>query len=71
MPLAAKQMPGAKRAFVFGPERRYRLPELALLAGNVLSYVAATSQPVATGFRDRWGSGVDGRVRRVDACGGR
>jgi hypothetical protein len=36
IPLAAKQMLGAHRAFVFGDESRHRLPELALLAGNVL-----------------------------------
>ena len=33
VPLAAKQMLGAHRAFVFGGESRHRLPELALLAG--------------------------------------
>src|SRR5262249_54002633 len=43
VPLAAKQMLGTHRAFVFGAESRYRLPELALLAGNVLMYIAATS----------------------------
>jgi hypothetical protein len=37
VPLAAKQMVGAQRAFVFGGESRYRLPELALLAGNILA----------------------------------
>src|SRR6266849_5483943 len=50
LPLAAKQMLGAHRAFVFGGESRHRLPELALLAGNVLTYVAATSVAVATAF---------------------
>lgn len=65
MPLAAKQMLGAERAFVFGPESRYRLPELALLAGNLLSYVAATSQPVATGFWDRACRPTCGRLRRA------
>jgi hypothetical protein len=64
MPLAAKQMLGAERAFVFGAESRYRLPELALLAGNVLSYVAATSVPVATGFWDRASRPTCGRLRR-------
>src|SRR5262249_22457773 len=34
VPLAAKQMLGAHRAFVFGDESRHRLPALALLAGN-------------------------------------
>ena len=36
VPLAAKQRLGAHRALVFGDESRHRLPELALLAGNVL-----------------------------------
>jgi hypothetical protein len=36
VPLAAKQIVGAHRAFVFGGESRHRLPELALLAGNSL-----------------------------------
>jgi hypothetical protein len=65
MPLAAKQMLGAARAFVFGAESRYRLPELALLAGNLLSYVAATSQPVASGFWDRCARPTCGRIRRA------
>jgi hypothetical protein len=65
MPLAAKQMLGTHRAFVFGGESRHRLPELALLAGNVLSYVAATSAAVATGFWDRCCRPTCGRLRRV------
>ena len=65
LPLAAKQMLGAERAFVFSQESRWRLPELALLAGNVLSYVAATSQPVACGFWDRCARPTCGRLRRV------
>jgi len=65
MPLAAKQMLGAARAFVFASDSRTRLPQLALLAGNVLSYVAATSAPVATGFWDRKCRPTCGRLRRV------
>src|SRR5262245_65154382 len=64
-PLAAKQMIGAHRAFVFGAESRYRLPELALLAGNILAYVAATTAVVATGFWDRHCRPTCGRLRRV------
>jgi hypothetical protein len=64
-PLAAKQMLGAHRAFVFGGESRYRLPELALLAGNIVAYVAATTAAVATGFWDRHGRPTCGRLRRV------
>jgi hypothetical protein len=65
VPLAAKQMIGAHRAFVFGGESRHRLPELALLAGNVLAYVAATATAVATGFWDRNCRPTCGRLRRV------
>lgn len=65
LPLAAKQMVGAHRAFVFGAERRHRLPELALLAGNILAYVAATSAAVPTGFWDRCCRPTGGRLRRV------
>jgi hypothetical protein len=65
LPLAAKQMLGAHRAFVFGGESRHRLPELALLAGNVLAYVAATAAAVATGFWDRRCRPTCGRLRRV------
>jgi len=65
LPLAAKQMLGAHRAFVFGGESRHRLPALALLAGNVLTYVAATSVAVATGFWDRYCRPTCGRLRRV------
>src|SRR5215471_179418 len=64
-PLAAKQMLGAHRAFVFGGESRYRLPALALLAGNILAYVAATTAAVATGFWDRHCRPTCGRLRRV------
>jgi hypothetical protein len=65
VPLAAKQMLGAQRAFVFGDESRYRLPALALLAGNILAYVAATATAVATGFWDRHCRPTCGRLRRV------
>jgi len=65
VPLAAKQMLGAQRAFVFGGESRHRLPELALLAGNVVTYVAATAAAVATGFWDRHCRPTCGRLRRL------
>jgi hypothetical protein len=65
MPLAAKQMLGTHRAFVFGGESRHRLPEWALLAGNILAYVAATTTAVATGFWDRCCRPTCGRLRRV------
>jgi hypothetical protein len=64
MPLAAKPMSGAHRAFGCGGESRHRLPELALLAGTVLAYVAATAAAVATGVGDRHGRPTCGRMRR-------
>jgi len=53
VPLAAKQMIGLHRQFVFAPESCLRLPELALLAGNILTYLAAVLPPMPTGFWDR------------------
>jgi hypothetical protein len=64
LPLAAKQMLGAERSFVFGKQSRLRLPELALLAGNILSYVAADSWAIPTGFWDRAARPTCGRLRR-------
>lgn len=65
LPLAAKVMLGGERAYVQGTESRFRLPELALLAGNVLSYVAAGSEPVSSGFWDRAARPTCGRLRRL------
>jgi hypothetical protein len=53
VPLAAKQMIGLQRQFVFAHESCLRLPELALLAGNILTYLAAVLPPMPTGFWDR------------------
>lgn len=53
VPLAAKQMLGLHRQFVSAPEACQRLPELALLAGNVLTYLAAILPPIPTGFWDK------------------
>lgn len=64
-PLAAKQMLGAARQFVSAPESCRRLPELSLLAGNVLTYLAATLPAVPTGFWDRNPKPTPGRLRRV------
>jgi hypothetical protein len=52
-PLVAKQMLGLHRQFVFAPVCCHRLPELALLTGNILTYLAAVLPPVPTGFWDR------------------
>ena len=53
VPLAAKQMLGLHRQFVSAPEACQRLPELALLAGNVLTYLAAILPSIPTGFWDK------------------
>lgn len=65
LPLSAKQMLGASRQFVSAPESCQRLPELALLAGSVVSYVAATEARLPTGFWDRCARATPGRLRRV------
>jgi hypothetical protein len=64
LPLAAKHMVGANRQFVFAAESCYRLPELALLAGSILTYLAATLPPIPTGFWDRQPQATPGRLRR-------
>jgi hypothetical protein len=65
LPLAAKQMLGAARAFVSAPETCQRLPELALLAGSILTYLAATQPAVPTGPWDRRPRPTPGRLRRL------
>jgi hypothetical protein len=64
-PLAAKQMIGLHRQFVFANQACFRLPELALLAGNILTYVAAVLPPIPTGFWDRHPQPTPGRLRRL------
>lgn len=68
VPLAAKQMIGAHRQFVHAPETCQRLPELALLAGSILTYLAATQPAVPTGFWDRNPQPTPGRLRRALAA---
>ena len=65
LPLAAKQMLGAARQFVHEQETCQRFPELALLAGAVLTYAAATSPAVPTGSWDRQPRRTPGRLRRL------
>ena len=65
LPLTAKQMLGVARQFVFAPERRQRLPELALVAGAILMYIAATQPAIPTGCGDRAPKPTAGRLRRV------
>jgi hypothetical protein len=65
VPLAAKQMLGALRQFVFAPESRQRLPELSMLAGSLLMYAAATEPAAPSGFWDRAAQPTIGRLRRL------
>lgn len=65
VPLSAKQMVGAHRQFVHADESIQRLPELALLAGSILSYLAATVPAAPTGFWDRQPRRTPGRFRRM------
>ena len=65
IPLSAKQMVGAHRQFVHADESLQRLPELSLLAGSLLSYLAATAPLAPTGFWDRQPKRTPGRFRRM------
>ena len=65
IPLSAKQMIGSHRQFVHAPETIQRLPELALLAGSMLSFLAATLPATPTGFWDRNPKRTPGRFRRT------
>jgi hypothetical protein len=65
VPLAAKHMVGAHRQFVSAQESIHRLPELALLAGSLQSFLAATFPATPTGFWDRTPRRTPGRLRRI------
>jgi len=65
LPLSAKQMIGAARQFVHTDQTVQRLPELSLLAGATLTYVAAKLPPIPTGFWDRAPKSTPGRLRRA------
>jgi hypothetical protein len=65
IPLSAKQMIGSHRQFVHAEETIQRLPELALMAGSILSFLAATMPATPTGFWDRKPKRTPGRFRRT------
>lgn len=65
LPLAAKHMVGAHRQFVFAAETRQRLPELVILAGSILTCLAALHPTMPTGFWDRNPQPTPGRFRRA------
>ncbi|MFA5874683.1 MAG: hypothetical protein WC832_12040, partial [Anaerolineales bacterium] len=56
---------GAHRQFVHADESIQRLPELALLTGSILSFLAATVPAIPTGFWDRKPKRTPGRLRRI------
>jgi hypothetical protein len=64
LPLVAKQLLGLHRQFVFSASSRARLPQLALLAANILTYLAAVLPAQPTGFWDRTPQATPGRLRR-------
>jgi len=65
LPLAGKQMVGSHRQFVFAAETRHRLPELVILAGSILTGLAALHPTMPTGFWDRNPQPTPGRFRRA------
>lgn len=65
IPLSAKQMIGSHRQFVHAAEMIQRLPEQALMAGSILSFLAATAPATPTGFWDRKPKRTPGRFRRT------
>jgi hypothetical protein len=65
VPLAAKQMIGAHRQFVFAPQSCQRWPALTLIVGGILTYLAAALPPIPTGFWDKQPKATPGRLRRL------
>lgn len=65
VPLAAKHMVGAHRQFVFAVQSCQRWPELALIVGGILTYLAAALPPIPTGFWDKQPKSTPGRLRRL------
>ncbi len=65
VPLVAKQTLGLHRHFVWALLSCIRLPALALLVANILTYLAAVLPPLPTGFWDRQPQKSPGRLRRL------
>jgi hypothetical protein len=65
VPLVCKQLLGLQRQFVFAALARFRLPELGLIAANILAHLAAELPAQPTGFWDRQPRRTPGRLRRV------
>ena len=58
-------MVGAHRQFMHANESIQRLPELALLVGSILTFLAATAPLTPMGFWDRLPKRTPGRFRRT------
>ena len=59
-------MIGSHRQFVHAKETIQRFPELVLMAGSILSFLAATMPATPTGFWDKKPKRTPGRFRRPD-----
>lgn len=68
VPLVTKQLLGCQRQFVFAAGCSQRLAALALLAGNILTVLAASLPALPSGFWDRQPQRTPGRLRRVLAA---
>jgi hypothetical protein len=64
IPLAAKQLLGCQRQFVFAHTSCWRLGELALSVGNILTWLAVLLAPQPSGYWDRHRKKTPGRLRR-------
>jgi hypothetical protein len=65
VPLAGKKLLGGGSAFVHSKESCHRLPSLVLLAGSLLSLVAAGEEAIPTGYWDLECQPTPGRLQRV------
>lgn len=70
-PLAAKQRVGMQRQYVWKPECCWRLPELGMLAGNMLTHLAYELPPMPTGYWDRKPKKTPGRLQQALRKAGR
>jgi len=69
VPLAGKQMLGGARQFVPASQSCQRLPDLNLLSGAIVTYLAATLPAAPIGFWDLHTKPAPGRLRRLLARG--
>jgi len=65
VPSVAKTILGGHRLFVHADDHPKRLPELILLAGNILAVLAGAHEPTPTGFWDKQPKATAGRLRRL------